>query len=130
MNNQTDTQTKKEKQAIDAFIERKLIAFGERKQVEPFIIKGEEGDNSKVIWRFFLNHQFFIERGNFARREAAGDPYTEYIRVVKRENNGEIECAEQVILEDAPSEEAIIRSMIEFLFKENLIVVATEDDTQ
>ena len=39
---------------------------------------------------------------------------------INTNSNGEIECAEQVILEDAPPEEAIIRSMIEFLFKENL----------
>lgn len=129
MDNQTAANQTKRERAIESFIEKKLQVFLERQPVQPYFALDEEGEKIKVIWRFFINHQFFIERVNYIEQEQAGDPYTEYIRVVRRENNDEIEYAEQPVLEGAPTEEVIIRSMIEFLFAENLMVIANNESS-
>jgi hypothetical protein len=129
------------RQAIENFIEKSLISFAGRKPRPP-IVEQIEGKERTTGWRWFINHFFFVERGSFN-----GSP--EYMSLVSKRGGTEkglvfaninLPDKWRILSADSPtwgehltddvecSEEAVIRSMIGFLFDRNYIVATSEDE--
>ena len=127
---------KSRQRAVEKFISKKLLSFAGRDPSAPPIIDVIDGKNRTAHWRWFINHFFFIERGRIEKEP-------DYMALINKRGTEEIELVFANInlpetclvlssdtktwgenwFEDVErTEEAVISSMLEFLFDGGYII--------
>lgn len=151
MINQKTTKEQKsnpaEEKVIQEFTEKTLKSFADRRASSQPSVEKVDGKDCEIQWRFFINHFFFIERGKWLHDES----FPEYMSLVKRRNDKDDELitvninfpdkwtvlsvdtktwGENWNEEVDSSEEAVICSMIAYLFDQGYIVADIENDEE
>lgn len=130
------------RQVIEKFIEKSLTRFAERKSAAP-VIERVEGETRTILWRWFINHFFFVERGrigdspeymSLVRRQGADAPEEELVitninlpdkwRVLSANTKT---WGQHLFADVERNEPAVIRAMIGFLFDQGYIVADVEN---